>query len=121
MLGVAVEEVVRAAEELVNETQPLACPVAQIARHRRVGFPGEAGGFSGPGRDLIEDLGYLGDPERIRFISGAQDALRALQAAEYRLIVVTNQAGVARGLITEADVRRVNQRLQELLADAGSP
>jgi heptosyltransferase-2 len=68
---------------------------------------------------IIEDLGYLGDPAGIRFIPGAIEALQALQRSGYRLILVTNQAGVARGLITEADVRRVNDRLATLLAKAG--
>lgn len=120
MLGIAAEGVVRAAEDLLSETQPVACPVAQL-----VATSADGRGTVRPAafldRDgtIIEDLGYLGDPDRIQFIPGAKDALRALQAAGYRLIVVTNQAGVARGLITEADVRRVNQRLHERLAEAG--
>ncbi len=68
---------------------------------------------------IIEDLGYLGDPAGIRLIPGAMDGLRALQQAGFRLVLVTNQAGVARGLISEADVRRVNQRLAALLEGAG--
>jgi len=68
---------------------------------------------------IIEDVGYLGDPAGIRFIPGAVEALQRLQRSGYRLILVTNQAGVARGLITEADVRRVNDRLAALLAEAG--
>jgi D-glycero-D-manno-heptose 1,7-bisphosphate phosphatase len=68
---------------------------------------------------IIEDPGYLGDPEGIRFIPGAIDALRSLQRAGYRLVLVTNQAGVARGLLTETDVHRVNERLTALLAEAG--
>src|SRR3990167_667534 len=60
---------------------------------------------------IIEDLGYLGDPAKIRFIPGAVEALRALLRAGFRLVLVTNQAGVARGLISEADVRRVNDGL----------
>jgi len=67
---------------------------------------------------IIEDLGYLGDPEQIRFIPGALDALCTLRDAGFRLVLVTNQAGVARGLITEADVRQVNGRLEALLRDA---
>jgi len=120
MTGIGVEEVVRAAEELLNETQSDGCPVAQLGE-RSPGRPAPASPAAFLDRDgtIIEDLGYLGDPEQIRFIPGAQEALRALRASGYRLIVVTNQAGVARGLITETDVRRVNQRLQELLADAG--
>ena len=68
---------------------------------------------------IIEDLGYLGDPAKIRFIPGALEALRALLRAGFRLVLVTNQAGVARGLISEADVRRVNDGLAALLAEVG--
>jgi len=120
MTGITVEEVVRTAEELLNETQPDGCPAGQLGE-QSAGRPAPARPAAFLDRDgtIIEDLGYLGDPERIQFVPGAQEALRALRASGYRLIVVTNQAGVARGLITEADVRRVNQRLQELLADAG--
>jgi lipopolysaccharide heptosyltransferase II len=120
MTGVTVEQVMRAAEELLNDTQPLVCPVAELGEQpagRRA--PARPAAFLDRDGTIIEDLGYLGDPERIQFIPGAQDALRALRASGYRLFVVTNQAGVARGLITEADVRRVNRRLQELLTDAG--
>jgi heptosyltransferase-2 len=68
---------------------------------------------------IIEDPGYLSDPEKIQFIPGAIDALRALQHGGYRLVLVTNQAGVARGLLSETDVHRVNDRLRRLLAEAG--
>jgi heptosyltransferase-2 len=120
MTAVTVEQVVRAAEELLNDTQPLVCPVAQLGEQPAGRLaPASPAAFLDRDGTIIEDLGYLGDPERIQFIPGAQEALRALRTSGYRLIVVTNQAGVARGLITEADVRRVNQRLQELLTDAG--
>jgi len=120
MTGITAEEVVRAAEELLDDTQRTGCPVAQIDKPSAGGLPpASPAAFLDRDGTIIEDLGYLGDPERIQFIPGAQEALRALRASGYRLIVVTNQAGVARGLITEADVRRVNQRLRELLADAG--
>ena len=120
MTGITAEEVGRAAEELLDDTQRTGCPVAQIDKPSAGGLPpASPAAFLDRDGTIIEDLGYLGDPERIQFIPGAQEALRALRASGYRLIVVTNQAGVARGLITEADVRRVNQRLRELLADAG--
>lgn len=82
---------------------------------------GQAAAFLDRDGTIIEDLGYLGDPDGIRFIPGAIEALRALQRAGYRLVLVTNQAGVARGLITEADVRRVNARLAARLAEADVP
>lgn len=83
--------------------------------------PGAPAAFLDRDGTIIEDLGYLGDPDGIRFIPGAIEALQELQRAGYCLILVTNQAGVARGLITEADVRRVNARLAARLAEAGVP
>ena len=98
MTGVGVEEVVRAAEELLDDTQRTGCPVAQIDKPSVGGLPpASPAAFLDRDGTIIEDLGYLGDPERIQFIPGAQEALRALRASGYRLIVVTNQAGIGRG------------------------
>jgi D-glycero-D-manno-heptose 1,7-bisphosphate phosphatase len=83
--------------------------------------PGSPAAFLDRDGTIIEDLGYLGDPDGIRIIPGSIEALQALQRAGYRLVLVTNQAGVARGLISEADVRRVNARLAARLAEAGVP
>jgi heptosyltransferase-2 len=68
---------------------------------------------------IIEELGYLKDPDQVRLIPGAIEALQALQRAGFRLVLITNQAGVARGLLTEADVHRVNERVRTLLAGSG--
>ena len=122
MTGVTVAQVVQAAEELVKQTEGVTCPVAQlmVPAAPRPAIEAPAAFLDRDGT-IIEDPGYLGDPDKIQFIPGAQEALGALRAAGYRLIVVTNQAGVARGIITEDDVRRVNVRLQELLSTAGVP
>ncbi|MFH8761114.1 D-glycero-alpha-D-manno-heptose-1,7-bisphosphate 7-phosphatase [Streptomyces althioticus] len=64
---------------------------------------------------LVHDVPYNGSPERVRPVEGAREALDALRARSIRLGVVTNQSGVARGLLTEADVRRVGKRVEELL------
>ena len=69
---------------------------------------------------LIEDPGYLGDPRQVVVLAGVPAALRRLREAGYALVVVSNQAGVARGLFTEDDVRAVNARLSELLAGNGA-
>jgi heptosyltransferase-2 len=122
MIGVTVEQVMEAAEAVLADARPPACPVARFVGPRGPGSTSEApAAFLDRDGTIIEDLGYLGDPAGIRFIPGAQKAVRALRAAGYRVIVVTNQAGVARGLITEADVNRVNARLQELLTEGGAP
>ncbi len=67
---------------------------------------------------LIEDVPYNVDPALIRLTPGAGEALAALQGAGYKLIVVSNQSGVARGLFGEAALRGVEERLAELLGGA---
>jgi D-glycero-D-manno-heptose 1,7-bisphosphate phosphatase len=68
---------------------------------------------------LIEEREYLADPEGVSLIPGAGPALRALAAAGYALVLVTNQSGIARGLFDEAAFQRVQQRLHQLLAAEG--
>lgn len=68
---------------------------------------------------LVEDVPYNVDPALIRLLPGAGEALRALQAAEFALVVVTNQSGVARGLFPESALGGVEARLRELLAREG--
>jgi D-glycero-D-manno-heptose 1,7-bisphosphate phosphatase len=67
---------------------------------------------------LVEEVPYLHDPARVALLGGV-GALARLAAAGYALVVVTNQAGVARGLYDEAAVDTVHRRLAELLAAAG--
>ncbi|MER6407361.1 HAD family hydrolase [Streptomyces viridosporus] len=64
---------------------------------------------------LVHDVPYNADPDLVRPVEGAREALGALRAHGVRTGVVTNQSGVARGLLTVADVRRVNQRVDALL------
>ena len=64
---------------------------------------------------LIANDGDLGDPHDVRLLDGVPDGLRRLREAGYRLVVVTNQAGVARGQFTEDDVDAVHQRIANLI------
>lgn len=68
---------------------------------------------------INEDLGHVHRIEDFRLLRGATDGLRRLQAAGYRLVVVTNQAGIARGLYTESDYQRLNQHLHATLRRQG--
>jgi D-glycero-D-manno-heptose 1,7-bisphosphate phosphatase len=68
---------------------------------------------------LIEEVPYLHDPARVALLPGTGAALSRLARAGFALVVVTNQAGVARGLYGEEAVERVHLRLRELLAAAG--
>jgi D-glycero-D-manno-heptose 1,7-bisphosphate phosphatase len=64
---------------------------------------------------LVEDVPYNGDPRLVRPVPGAREALDALRARGLRVGVVTNQSGVARGLLTTGQVRSVHERVTELL------
>lgn len=68
---------------------------------------------------LIEDVPYNVDHSYIRLIPGALDGLARLQAAGYRLVVVTNQSGVARGYFGEEEVAAVGAYLTRTLAASG--
>jgi histidinol-phosphate phosphatase family protein len=69
---------------------------------------------------IIEDTGYLKDPERIRLLPGAAGAIARINASGLRAIVVTNQSGIARGLLSEAEYRATQRRLDQLLATSGA-
>jgi len=69
---------------------------------------------------LNRDIGYLCDPDQLELLPGAGAALRALQDAGVRTVIVTNQSGVARGALTEARLEEVHQRLLRLLKAEGA-
>jgi histidinol-phosphate phosphatase family protein len=70
---------------------------------------------------LINDVPYNVDPARIELAAGAAEGLVRLVAAGYRLVVVSNQSGVARGMFAEEALRGVEARVRELLAGLGIP
>jgi D-glycero-D-manno-heptose 1,7-bisphosphate phosphatase len=69
---------------------------------------------------LIEDPGYLRDPAAVRLLPGVGHALARLNAAGIPVVVVSNQSGIARGLLTEAAYHDVQRRLAALLAAEGA-
>lgn len=68
---------------------------------------------------IIEEAGYLDRVELIAPFPWSAPALRALKAAGFAIVVVTNQAGVARGYFDEPFVRQVHDRLDEMLKAEG--
>lgn len=70
---------------------------------------------------LIEDVPYNVDPALIRFTEGAIAGLRLLLLTGFRLIVISNQAGVARGYFPESALMTVEQHLRQQLDQAGIP
>jgi D-glycero-D-manno-heptose 1,7-bisphosphate phosphatase len=57
---------------------------------------------------LMEETGYCADPKLVRVFPGVTEALRELRAAGFRIIVATNQAGIAHGIMTDADYQAVH-------------
>jgi histidinol-phosphate phosphatase family protein len=68
---------------------------------------------------LIVDVPYNGDPDRVRPMPGAREAVERLRSAGVPLAVVSNQSGVGRGLIGEHELNAVNQRVEQLLGPLG--
>ncbi|NUS36602.1 MAG: HAD family hydrolase [Pseudarthrobacter sp.] len=64
---------------------------------------------------LVVDVPYNGDPDLVQPVPGAKDVLDSLRAAGFATGVISNQSGIARGLITADDVARVNAKVEELL------
>jgi len=60
---------------------------------------------------LMEEAYYCGDPGRVRVFPGVPEALRKLKEAGLRTFVITNQSGIGRGLITEAQYQAVQEEL----------
>ncbi len=69
---------------------------------------------------LIHNSGDLGDPAEVRLIQGAAAAIGSLRGLGYKIVVVTNQGGVARGKYSEADVDAVHERINELVRTTAS-
>ena len=69
---------------------------------------------------LNEEVHYLHKKEDLRLIEGAADALCRFRKSGYRLVVVTNQAGVARGYYQEEDVKLLHEYMNEILRPLGA-
>ena len=68
---------------------------------------------------IMREREYVSDPALVELLPGAIDGLRALQAAGYTLVVVSNQSGIARGYYDDAAYRAVQARLLALLEERG--
>lgn len=67
---------------------------------------------------LNEDINYLGKAADMRLIPGAAGAVHMLNQRSIPVLVVTNQSGVAQGLHTESDVKKVHAEISKQLKKA---
>jgi heptosyltransferase-2 len=70
---------------------------------------------------LNPDPGYIRSADQFELFPGVAQALAKLVRAGARLIVVTNQSGVARGLFSSGELEAIHAKLRRLLAEAGAP
>ncbi len=69
---------------------------------------------------LNPDPGYIKSPDQFELFPGVPEALSILKRAGARLIVVTNQSGISRGLLSREDLDAVHMKLKRLLDGAGA-
>lgn len=69
---------------------------------------------------IIDEVGYLDRPERVSLYPFSIAAIRALNRAGFRVVMVTNQSGIARGFFSEVTVQAVHAHIADLLAAGGA-
>ena len=69
---------------------------------------------------LIDDPGYISDPGEVHLLPGVAEAVRRINQSGKLAIVATNQSGIARGFITEAQYQSIERRVDALLAEHGA-
>lgn len=69
---------------------------------------------------LMDDPGYLADPGEVKLLPGVELAIKSLRQAGFMIVVVTNQSGVARGLLSEETLEKIHAALREQLAEKGA-
>lgn len=63
------------------------------------------------------DSGYIGDPKLVRLLPGVAKGIKKLKNFGFNIIVISNQSGITRGLITSDDVDKVNRKVNDILSD----
>ncbi len=66
-----------------------------------------------------EEVNYLHEPEKVKLCTGTVEAIKLLRQHGYKVIVISNQSGVARGYFSVEELKSVEARLNELLAEQG--
>jgi heptosyltransferase-2 len=119
MTGVTADEVYEAGLPIVSRRSGLSCDrTAEVMPSETLGRTRILDGYTiFLDRDgtLNEDPGYLKSASELKLLPGVAAALARLKAAGARLVVVTNQSGVGRGLFSLKDLEAVHARLEGLL------
>ncbi|MFC1454917.1 D-glycero-alpha-D-manno-heptose-1,7-bisphosphate 7-phosphatase [Candidatus Undinarchaeota archaeon] len=68
---------------------------------------------------IIKDKNYIKDPNDIEFFEGTIDTLKRLSDSGYQLVIISNQSGVGRGILTIEQMNEVNKKLMNTFDRAG--
>lgn len=68
---------------------------------------------------IIKDYGYLNDVDQVQLLEGVAEALKHIQNEGYILIVVTNQSGLTRGLVSVENLEKIHNKITDMLALKG--
>ena len=69
---------------------------------------------------IIVDTGHVRDHERVRLAEGAAEGIKLLKEHGFKVIVISNQAGVAKKIITPEQARQVHEKVVQLLREQGA-
>jgi D-glycero-D-manno-heptose 1,7-bisphosphate phosphatase len=69
---------------------------------------------------IVVDRHYLSDPDCLEFEAGAPEGLRAMYEDGCRLVVITNQSGIGRGLFSHGQLREIHDRLGRMVESIGA-
>jgi D-glycero-D-manno-heptose 1,7-bisphosphate phosphatase len=69
---------------------------------------------------VVENVEYNNDPDKVSLLPGAAEAVAKLNNAQLSVFIVTNQSGIARGIVTFEELAAVHKRLDELFATKGA-
>ena len=64
---------------------------------------------------IVEEMDFISSPDKLRLIPGSADAIREANAQGYKVIIITNQSGVARGLLSEQRLSEIHNALIAIL------
>lgn len=70
---------------------------------------------------IVVDRHYLANPEDLEFEEDAEAGLREMSQLGYRLVIITNQSGIARGLFSVSRLEQIHERLRLMLQEIGIP
>lgn len=83
-------------------------------------MPGSPALFLDRDGTINREVDYLADPALFELLPGVASAIASARSAGYKIIVITNQSGIARGLLSEQTLAAIHQRMDSDLAAAGT-